>query len=158
VISNVTGRPGLHLADRRSFDRIAVRCHVLDLQGDGVAGAKLAVDGQIRHGQVADLFGQLQPRADGPDLSRLQGWLLPDDLSLVQRHVFAMCSLNVLVLRFRKEMHDPSLGLDVARKNSMTLFGQIRLNRRVDHHIRNDIHLETFKPQKGYPDWCFGND
>jgi|GEM_PF-4509274 len=40
----------------------------------------------------------------------------------------------------------------------MTLFGQIRLNRRVDHHIRNDIHLETFKPQKGYPDWCFGND
>jgi hypothetical protein len=33
--------------------RVAIRRHVLDLEGDHVAGAQLAVDRQIEHGEVS---------------------------------------------------------------------------------------------------------
>ena len=43
---------GFLLADRCSLDRMSVRCNILNLKGDNVAAAQLAVDGEIEHGKV----------------------------------------------------------------------------------------------------------
>jgi hypothetical protein len=43
----------LFLPNRCVIHRIAVSCNVLDLDSDDIAAAKLAVDGQIKRGEVA---------------------------------------------------------------------------------------------------------
>jgi hypothetical protein len=42
------------LSNRRALHRVAIWCHVLDLESHHVAAAQLAVDGQIEHGKVPD--------------------------------------------------------------------------------------------------------
>jgi hypothetical protein len=62
IVDSVTGlirrleldRPTrLFLPNRCVIHRIAVSCNVLDLDSDDIAAAKLAVDGQIKRGEVA---------------------------------------------------------------------------------------------------------
>src|SRR5262252_19471 len=58
----------LPLADRRAVDRVAVRRNVLDLDGDNVAAAQLAVDRQIEHGEVSGAALDHQSGPNGPDV------------------------------------------------------------------------------------------
>src|SRR5215472_10722072 len=44
---------GLLLAHRRAIDGMSVRCHIFHLQADDVAASQLAIDGQIRHREIA---------------------------------------------------------------------------------------------------------
>ena len=62
VVDGLTGligqleldRPaGFLLPYRCAVDGISVRCNVFDLEGDDIAAAQLAVDGEIEHGEVA---------------------------------------------------------------------------------------------------------
>ncbi len=43
----------LSLANRRTIERIAVRCHVIDADGDNVTAAQLAVDRQVEQRKIA---------------------------------------------------------------------------------------------------------
>ena len=45
---------------------------VADAQADEIASAKLAVDGQVEHGEVTDGMRILEVDADGPDVLRLE--------------------------------------------------------------------------------------
>ena len=49
---------------------------VSDAQADEIAATKLAVDGQVEHGEFANCVRILEVNADRPDVLRLAGWLL----------------------------------------------------------------------------------
>ena len=53
----------LSLANRRTIERIAVRCHVIDADGDNVTAAQLAVDRQVEQRKIprARLYLELGP-------------------------------------------------------------------------------------------------
>jgi hypothetical protein len=57
-------------------------------KADEIAAAKLAVDSRIEHGQIADCMCVLKVNSDSPDVLRLQGWFLSDELSLVPHFAF----------------------------------------------------------------------
>lgn len=57
--------------------------NVAHTQADEVAATQLAVDGQVEHGEVTDSMGVLEINSNGPDVLRLQGRLLADELALV---------------------------------------------------------------------------
>ncbi len=57
-------------------------------QADEIAAPKLAVDGQIEHGEVTDRMGILEVDADGPNVFGLERWLLADELPLVPGFAF----------------------------------------------------------------------
>jgi hypothetical protein len=50
-----------------------------------IAATQLAVDRQIKHGQVANLVFVLQVDSDDPVVLGLERWLLADPLALVPR-------------------------------------------------------------------------
>ena len=54
----------LPLADRRALDCVAGRRHVLDLEGEHVTTAKLAVDRHIEHGEPSSPALDHQARPD----------------------------------------------------------------------------------------------
>ena len=58
-------------------------CDVADAQTDEIAAAKLAVDGQVKHGEIANGMGILKVYANGPDVFGFEGWLLADKFSLI---------------------------------------------------------------------------
>src|ERR1700674_35052 len=60
--------PGLLLAHRRPLNGVAERGNVLDLEGDNIATAQLAVDRHIEHRHVARAPRDLQLGADRPDV------------------------------------------------------------------------------------------
>ena len=51
---------------------------VADAQAHEIAAAKFAVDGQVEHGEITDGMRILEVDADGPDVLRLERWLLAD--------------------------------------------------------------------------------
>jgi hypothetical protein len=53
------------------------------MQIDEIAAAQLAVDREVEHGQVSNLMRVLKLNSDGPDVLRLQRWLLTDQLAFV---------------------------------------------------------------------------
>src|SRR6266853_5689127 len=59
---------------------------ILDPNGDDITAAKLAVDCQIEHGQVASAAFDLEFRPDRPDMLGSQRRLCPRELALVPRH------------------------------------------------------------------------
>ena len=52
VSSNRTGLPVLLWPDRRTIERIPIRRHVIDADGDNVAAAQLAVDRQVEQREI----------------------------------------------------------------------------------------------------------
>ena len=76
---------GLSLHDHRpGQDLVAVR-DVANAQIDEIAAAQLAVDREVEHGQVSNLMRVLKVNSDGPDVLRLERWLLADQLAFVPR-------------------------------------------------------------------------
>jgi hypothetical protein len=61
---------------------------VPDPQIHQVAAAQLAINGQVKHGQVAHRMPVLQVNPDRPDLLGLERGLLPDKFALVPRFAF----------------------------------------------------------------------
>jgi hypothetical protein len=55
---------GLLLSDGCAFRRVATGSDIFDPDGDDVAPSKLAVDGEIRHGEVANAAFNLEFRPD----------------------------------------------------------------------------------------------
>lgn len=49
---------------------------ISDTQADEVAAPKLAIDGQVEHGEVTNGMLVLKVNADRPDVLRLERWLL----------------------------------------------------------------------------------
>ena len=57
--------------------------NIANPQGNKIAAAKLAVDGQVKHCQITDAFAELQMDTNGPDVFQLQWWLLPDQFAFI---------------------------------------------------------------------------
>jgi hypothetical protein len=62
------GSPGFLLSDRCAIGRVTACGDILDPNGDDITAAKLAVDCQIEHGQVASAAFDLEFRPDRPDM------------------------------------------------------------------------------------------
>lgn len=73
----------LPLDDRRTGQDLAAMGHVTNAEGDEIASAQLAVDGQVEQRQIPHLVCVLKMDADGPDVFGLQRRLLPHQLPLV---------------------------------------------------------------------------
>jgi hypothetical protein len=92
VIDCLTGLLAQFKSDRPSgfllSDGCAIRCvpagsDILDPYGYDIAAAKLAVDRQIEHREVASAALDLEFCPDRPDVFGSQRWLCPGQLSLV---------------------------------------------------------------------------
>ena len=86
------GSTCLLLADVCSVDRIAIRRHVIDPEGNEVATAQLAVDGEIEKCQVANTALQLQVGSNGPHVAWSQWRLRARELAFVPRLSTCRCS------------------------------------------------------------------
>jgi len=75
--------PGLLLPDCRAIRRVPAGGDILDPDGNDVTAAKLTVDRQIEHGEVASTAFDLEFRPDRPDVFGSQRWLCPGRLALV---------------------------------------------------------------------------
>src|SRR6516165_8903705 len=81
-----TNRPaGLLLPDGCAIRRVAGGSNIIDSHGNNITAAKLAVDRQIEHGEVASAAFDLEFGPDRPDVSGSQRWLCPGQPSLVPR-------------------------------------------------------------------------
>src|SRR3977135_4088913 len=76
--------PGFPLSDRCAIRRVAAGGDILDPDGDDVTAAKLAVDRQIEHREVANSAFDLELRPDRPDVFGSQRRLCSGQLALVQ--------------------------------------------------------------------------
>jgi hypothetical protein len=70
------GAPGFLLHDHGTLSDATGHGNITDPQGHQVTTAELAVNGQIKQGQVALLFQDLEPDANSPDLLGFQRGLL----------------------------------------------------------------------------------
>jgi hypothetical protein len=68
----------------RALDRISVWSNVLDLEGDNIAAAQLAVDGEVEQRQVALAVCDLKYGTNRPDVFWRSGGLAPINLPLFQ--------------------------------------------------------------------------
>lgn len=68
----------------RAIDCRPAGCNVLDLERDDVTTAQLAVDGQVKHRQIARPPLDLEFRADRPNVLRRSGGFWPISLPLLQ--------------------------------------------------------------------------
>jgi hypothetical protein len=96
--------------------RCAIRCvsacgYILDADGDDITAAKLAVDCQVEHGEVASAAFYLELGPDRPDVFGSQRWLCPGELSLVPGHSLWLRGGIRLILHG----HTPRLWLQKAR-------------------------------------------
>ena len=66
--SNLTGRPVFLLSDSCAIRRVSARGDILNPYGDDITAAKLAVDCQIEHGQIASAAFNLEFHPDRPDV------------------------------------------------------------------------------------------
>ena len=95
---------GLPLPDGCPVECIAMRSDIGHSQADDIASAQFAVDGDIEQRQVAFLFGELEPRPNGPYMLWLKRRLLADELALVPRPMLREVSrvvtfVSMIVLR-----------------------------------------------------------
>jgi hypothetical protein len=67
---------GLVLDNRRAVSHLTTCRDVVDPKANEIATAKLAVDGEIEHRQIAFAVLDLKPDTNGPGLFRPQGTLL----------------------------------------------------------------------------------
>ena len=57
-------------------------CKVADPKADEIAAAKLAVDSQVNHGELANRMRVLKVASDSPNVLRFERWCLADELAL----------------------------------------------------------------------------
>ena len=62
---------------------MAAGCNVLNFQPNEVTPAQLAVDGQVEQSEVPGPVPELQANPNGPNLPRLQRWLLAKQLASI---------------------------------------------------------------------------
>jgi len=55
---------GLLLSNARAVDGVAIGCHIVDANGDHIAAAQLAVDGQVKEGKVTRALLELEARSN----------------------------------------------------------------------------------------------
>ena len=79
-------RLSLLLHDNRAWGDMTALEHIANLKPHQVAPAQLAVDGEIEQRESPCSMIQLQWNPDGPDLLKLQRWLLTDRLPFVPRY------------------------------------------------------------------------
>src|SRR5450631_2534762 len=77
--------PGFLLSDRCAIRRISAGSDILDPDGDDVTAAKLAVDRQIEHGEVASSAFDLELCPGRPDVLGSQWRLRSRQFALVPR-------------------------------------------------------------------------
>jgi hypothetical protein len=65
------------LPDRCAIGRVSACGDILEPNGDDITAAKLAVDCQVEHGEVASAAFDLELRSDRPDVFGSQRWLCP---------------------------------------------------------------------------------
>jgi hypothetical protein len=63
----------LALRDGRAFTDDAANHKVRHLETDQIAPAKLAVDCEIEESEIAEIAGELEPDANGPDVLGQEG-------------------------------------------------------------------------------------
>jgi hypothetical protein len=68
----------LPLHDHRTCQNTTPVRDVPNMQIDEVATPQLAVDREVEHGKVSNLMRILKLNSDGPNVLRLQRWLLTD--------------------------------------------------------------------------------
>ena len=73
---------GLPLHHNRTGCDVTTLDHVVNAKPYQVAPSQLAVDGEVEQREFPGSMIQLQSNSDGPDLFRLQGRLLADQLAL----------------------------------------------------------------------------
>src|SRR5216683_2203590 len=100
------GSPSFLLSDRCAIGRVSASGDILDPNGDDITAAKLAVDCQIEHSQIASAAFDLEFRPDRPDVLGAQRRLCPRDLALVPRHSLGRGGRIQLILHG----HTPRLG------------------------------------------------
>jgi hypothetical protein len=66
---------GLLLSHRCPIRRVSSGSDVLDFDRDDVTAAKLAINRQIEHGEVANATLNLELRPNRPNMFRAQRWL-----------------------------------------------------------------------------------
>src|SRR5260370_2980911 len=88
------GPPSFLLSNRCAIRRVAAGGDILDPDGDDVTAAKLAVDRQIEHREVANSAFDLQLRPDRPDVFSSQRWRSACQHAFVPRH--ALCGHRVM--------------------------------------------------------------
>jgi hypothetical protein len=71
------------LHDHCSGPNLVAVGDVPNVQIDEIAAPELAVDCEVEHGQVSNLVRILELNPDGPNVLRLQGWLLSNQLALI---------------------------------------------------------------------------
>jgi ferredoxin len=93
---------------------ITVWGDILDLDRDDIAAAKLAIDSQVKEGEVT--YSPLHEQSDSncPNVLRLQGRSRPDQLAFVPRHaVVGRCAIcivwMVLLLCYKDDEHAPRM-------------------------------------------------
>jgi hypothetical protein len=82
------GPSGLLLSDGCAIRRVATGSGIFDPDGDDITATKLAVDSQIKHGEVASAAFDLELSSDRPDVLRSQRRLCPGQLALVPGQPF----------------------------------------------------------------------
>src|SRR6266849_10287524 len=97
---------GFLLTDRCAIRGISAGGDILDPDGDDITAAKLTVDRQIEHGEVASAAFDLEFRPDRPDVFGSQRWFCAGQLSLVPRHSLGRAGRIHLMLHG----HTPRLG------------------------------------------------
>jgi len=120
VIDCLTGLLAQLKSDRPSgfllSDGCAIRCvpagsDILDPYGYDIAAAKLAVDRQIEHREVASAALDLEFCPDRPDVFGSQRWLCPGQLSPVPRHslgrIYLILHDHTPRLGYRADKHEP---------------------------------------------------
>src|SRR5207244_11139919 len=99
-------RPSVRLPGRCAIRRVPAGGDILDPNGDDITAAKLTIDCQIEHGEVASAALDLEFRPDRPDVFGSQRWLCPGQLSLIPRHSLGRGGRVHLILHG----HTPQLG------------------------------------------------
>jgi hypothetical protein len=74
---------GLVLDDRCSVSHVSAGSNLIDPKADEIAAAKLAVDGEVEHRQIAFAVLDLKSDANGPDLFRPEWTLLANETAFV---------------------------------------------------------------------------
>jgi hypothetical protein len=81
------GMSGFPLTDGGAINGDPMRGHILDLEADDIAASELAVDGKIKHSEIACSALDLQLGPDCPDMLRSQRGLGAEQFALVARDV-----------------------------------------------------------------------
>jgi hypothetical protein len=85
---------GLVLDNCRSVSHVTADGDVIDSKADEIAAAKLAVDGEVEHRQIAFAAPDLKSDTNGPHFFRPKGTLLANETTFVPCGVRSIVGIN----------------------------------------------------------------